>query len=137
MAIPTFPLPAGDIIVEDGVPKRNHSVSPRSSLDEMVLDHSENSGSFEKGRSDLLKPLDHGVPGDAALFAMVNRGPEQQMQSKRKSQFYGDVFAVREPTNTPKDRVTRDSVVTVEIKTNVIVRNHQVPSFWKSANASG
>jgi hypothetical protein len=43
---------------------------------------------------------------------------DRQQLSKKRSQYYGEVFAYREPHNTAKDRVTRDSVIVAEIKLN-------------------
>jgi hypothetical protein len=51
---------------------------------------------------------------------MLRHSPEQEIRKKR-SQFYTEVFSYREPNITPKDRIYKDSVVTVEVKTNVIV----------------
>ena len=92
----------------------------------MAQEYPEDPTFSENEHLDILKPMTRGVPGDAALLAMVNRPPEQQLQSRRRSQFYGDVFAVREPTNTARERVTGDSVVAVEIKTNVIVSHRSL-----------
>jgi hypothetical protein len=47
---------------------------------------------------------------------------DRQQLSKKRSQYYGEVFAYREPHNTAKDRVTRDSVIMAEIKLNCKVR---------------
>ena len=53
---------------------------------------------------------------------MLRHSPEQEIRKKR-SQFYTEVFSYRELNITPKDRIYKDSVVTVEVKTNVIVRS--------------
>ncbi|KAL8834989.1 MAG: hypothetical protein Q9170_003510 [Blastenia crenularia] len=68
-------------------------------------------------------PLGRGSPGDAALMAMVNRDRASTDLSRRKSQFYSEVFAYREPNLTVRDRVNRYSVITAEVKTNVIVKD--------------
>ncbi|MCJ1445231.1 MAG: hypothetical protein MMC23_005736 [Stictis urceolatum] len=70
----------------------------------------------------LLKSIDRGAPGDAALIAMVKRNPDEIKHQKRKSQFYSEVFAYREPLASPRERAGKDSVVTAKVKTNVIVR---------------
>lgn len=41
--------------------------------------------------------------------------------SRRKSQFYGEVFAYREPNVSARNKIHQFSVITVEVKTNVIV----------------
>ena len=66
-------------------------------------------------------PYGRGSPGDAALIAMVNKDRTSTDLSRRKSQFYSGVFAYREPNLTARDRVHRYSVITAEVKTNVIV----------------
>lgn len=48
--------------------------------------------------------------------------PQQQELRKKKSQFYTEVFSYREPNLSPKERIYKDSMVTAEVKTNVIVR---------------
>lgn len=66
-------------------------------------------------------PLKRGAPGDGALMAMVQRSPEETQQCRRKSSFYGEVFAHRESTTSGRERIGRESVVMAEVKTNVIV----------------
>ena len=76
--------------------------------------------------------VDRGAPGDASLIAMVQREPSEVKRARQKSSFYGEVFAYREPT-TPKDRVARESPITAEIKTNVIVRIYPHPQCMLSS----
>jgi hypothetical protein len=44
--------------------------------------------------------------------------------SKKKSQYYEDAFAYREPNNSAKERVAKDSIVLAEIKLNCRVSAH-------------
>ena len=69
----------------------------------------------------LTRPIDRGAPGDAAIFS-DKKTPEQKELAKRKSQYYGDVFANREPTMSARERVSRESMITADVRTNVIVR---------------
>lgn len=71
----------------------------------------------------MVRHMERGAPGDAYLKAMVQRGPEDTERSRQKNRFYGEVFAYREPNTSARDCIARDSVVTAEVKTNVIVRN--------------
>ncbi|KAL8816423.1 MAG: hypothetical protein Q9223_004563 [Gallowayella weberi] len=71
-------------------------------------------------------PYGRGSPGDAALIAMVNKDRASTDLSRRKSQFYSEVFAYREPNLTARDRVHRYSIITAEVKTNVIVKDEYV-----------
>ncbi|CAL8574674.1 hypothetical protein XPA_000629 [Xanthoria parietina] len=76
--------------------------------------------------SQLSGPYGRGSPGDAALIAMVNKDRTSTDLSRRKSQFYSEVFAYREPNLTARDRVHRYSVITAEVKTNVIVKDEYI-----------
>ena len=69
----------------------------------------------------ITRTVSRGAPGDDALMAMVNKNRESTGLSRRKSQFYTEVFAYREPNLTARDRIHRNSVITAEVKTNVIV----------------
>jgi hypothetical protein len=42
--------------------------------------------------------------------------------SKKRSQYYDGAFAYREPNNTAKERITKDSVILAEVKLNCCVR---------------
>ena len=68
------------------------------------------------------RPLKRGAPGDGALMAMVHRDPEEIQQCRRKSSFYGEVFAYRESNTSARERIARESVVMADVKTNIIVR---------------
>jgi hypothetical protein len=41
--------------------------------------------------------------------------------SKKKSQYYSDAFAYREPQNSARERVVRDSMIIAEVKLNCCV----------------
>lgn len=79
-----------------------------------------------RNEKEMVRHVERGAPGDASLRAMVQRGPEDTERSRQKNKFYGEVFAYREPNSSARDRVARDSVVTAEVKTNVIVWNTHV-----------
>lgn len=79
-------------------------------------------GSDLADEDQIARPLKRGAPGDGALMAMVQRGPEETQQCRRKSSFYGEVFAYRDSVTTTRDRMARESVVMAEVTTNVIVR---------------
>ena len=71
----------------------------------------------------LTRQIDRGAPGDGAIFS-DKKTPEQKDLAKRKSQYYGDVFANREPTTSARERISRESMIMADVRTNVIV------SFW-------
>lgn len=74
----------------------------------------------------LARPIDRGTPGEST-YASINTGNQHQNELRRnKSQYYTEVFSYREPNLSPRDRISKDSVITAEIKTNVIVRTHSL-----------
>ena len=70
----------------------------------------------------IARHITRGAPGDAALMSMVQRNQEGTDLARRKSQFYTEVFAYREPNLSPREKICKNSVITAEVKTNVIVR---------------
>ncbi|KAL8686497.1 MAG: hypothetical protein Q9218_007064 [Villophora microphyllina] len=57
---------------------------------------------------------------------MVDRDRASTDLARRKSQYYTEVFAYREPTATARDRVHQYSIITAEVKTNVIVKDEYI-----------
>ncbi len=70
----------------------------------------------------MTRNIDRGALRDGAIIAAINGTPQQQELRKKKSQFYTEVLSYREPNLSPKERIYKDSVVTAEVRTNVIVR---------------
>ncbi|KAL8713437.1 MAG: hypothetical protein Q9225_006781 [Loekoesia sp. 1 TL-2023] len=121
-----FPRPAGHAVP---VSKRDNGlISPARSTFSFA-DEVEPVTMQASNKPDIIDekqisgPLGRGSPGDAALMAMVNRDRASTDLSRKKSQFYSEVFAYREPNGTVRDRVNRYSVITAEVKTNVIVKD--------------
>ncbi|RMZ84097.1 hypothetical protein DV736_g6602, partial [Chaetothyriales sp. CBS 134916] len=54
------------------------------------------------------------------MLEKVGRGPSWSrcQLSRKKSQFYTEAFAYREPSNTAKERVAKDSNILAEVKMN-------------------
>ena len=69
----------------------------------------------------ITRELDRGAPGDQAIFS-ERKTPEQKELARRRSQYYGDVFAYREPPNSPRELISKESMVLADVRTNVIVR---------------
>ena len=68
----------------------------------------------------LTRQLVRATPAEP--ISNIIGSPEQRsLRKKRSHQFYEEVFASREPNVTNKDRIYKDSIVTCEVKTNVIV----------------
>lgn len=68
----------------------------------------------------ITRNIERGAPGDQAIFS-EGKTQEQKDLAKRKSQYYGDVFAHREPNNSARERVSRESPILADVRTNVIV----------------
>ena len=64
----------------------------------------------------------HGVEKEAVSENLVHHNDEETDQTKQRSQFYGNAFTYRGTYASPKDKLFGESVVTAEVKTNVIVR---------------
>ncbi|PGH26455.1 hypothetical protein AJ80_01768 [Polytolypa hystricis UAMH7299] len=71
----------------------------------------------------LTKELSRGTPTDGSVTASLKKSPSQQEMAKKRSQYFDEVFASREPYNTPRHRVNQDSIVVVEIKTNIPIKD--------------
>ena len=63
-----------------------------------------------------IPPMPRGTPGDLSSVLSLSKSWDRQQLSKKRSQYYNDVFATREPNNTPKDRISRDSVIMADLK---------------------
>ena len=118
-----FPIPAGQIFT---VTKRDQGlVSPAESAFSFFDEPSPHAMSTSDlmDEKTIARPLDRSTPGEST-YASINTGNQHQNELRRnKSQYYTEVFSYREPNLSPRDRISKDSVITAEIKTNVIVRN--------------
>ena len=101
------------------------SLSPRNSQSTLLGSPTEMTA-MDKESEYLLNPVDRGAPGDSNSTAP--RSAEETQLSRRKSQFYSDVFAYREE-NSPRDMALQSSTITADIKTNVIVRSIVLSRF--------
>ena len=126
-----FPRQAGKALV---VSKRDNGlISPAQSSfsfadeDDSALPHVISEMPDIIDEKAISRSVTRGAPGDAALMSMVNKNRESTDLSRRKSQFYSEVFAYREPNLTARDRVHKYSVITAEVKTNVIVSSSKSP----------
>ncbi|OAX77050.1 hypothetical protein ACJ72_08655 [Emergomyces africanus] len=75
-------------------------------------------------RSDsITKELTRGTPTDGYPNRPLSKSSSQLDIARKRSQYFNEVFTSREPYHTPRHRVNQDSVVVVEIKTNVLLEN--------------
>ncbi|KAI9808118.1 MAG: hypothetical protein M1825_004575 [Sarcosagium campestre] len=118
-----FPLPAGKALAS--CPPRNGLPSPFQS--NFTWDDKEGhnvSVQVVSSKPDILddsqlnRPLGRDVPGDGAHTASKS---SQADDMKRKGQYFAKAFAYREPMDSARETITRDSVIMADFKTNVIV----------------
>jgi len=76
---------------------------------------------LEREERRLTRNVEPGTPGDPSIFSL-GKALERKELTKKKSQYYDDAFAVRESNTSARERVHRESMVMVEVRTNVIVR---------------
>jgi hypothetical protein len=81
---------------------------------------------LKKEERRLTRNVERGAPGDPSTFSL-GKTPERRELAKKKSQYYDDAFAVRESKTSARERVHRESMVMVEVRTNVIVRPPNIP----------
>ncbi|KAM3068863.1 hypothetical protein ACMFMG_011025 [Clarireedia jacksonii] len=70
----------------------------------------------------ITREIIRGTPGDRGA-AVPPKSPQDAELARKRSQFYGDAFAYREPVSSARDRVSRDSIVLCEIQTNIIMKD--------------
>jgi hypothetical protein len=68
-----------------------------------------------------LRHISRGTTGDTVESSSLSQSWSRLHLSKKRSQYYCDSFAVREPLNTARERVIRDSMIVAEIKLNFCV----------------
>lgn len=73
-----------------------------------------------KEESRIVGSIDRGAPGDQAIFSDSKTEGRQEL-ARRKSQYYRDAFAQREPITSARERVSRESFIVADVRTNVIV----------------
>ena len=77
----------------------------------------------------IARHISRGAPGDQSLMNMVKRNEstrDGEDASKRNTQYYTEVFAYREPNLSTREKIHKFSVITAEVKTNVIVSVHHL-----------
>jgi hypothetical protein len=68
----------------------------------------------------ITRHLERGAPGDEAFLSDL-KTPERKQLAQKRSQYYGEVFAYREANSSARERVTKESMIVADIRTNVIV----------------
>jgi hypothetical protein len=91
-----------------------------SPVNSKVLDATISIPTPEKDEKLLLRALDRGAPGDKGILSQ-NKMPEEKELSRRRNQYYDEAFAYRESNSSARERISKESLVVADIKTNVIV----------------
>ncbi len=121
-----FPRAAGQMVVVAGKRDRHPVQSPTESyfpMDDRKLPvHTVSEIPNMLDESGHLRPLTRGAPGDRSPKpkSISDQGKEHDI-ARQKSQYYHEAFACRDTNSSSKGRVSRDSVVMAELRTNVIV----------------
>lgn len=97
-----------------------HAFTPPSPT--LSLSHAVSTPRNDFEKDIMLQTISRGVHEDGLPMSTPTRTPQEREIARKKSMYYQEVFALREPNLTPTDRVHNTSVITVEVKTNVIVR---------------
>ncbi|KAK5029208.1 hypothetical protein LTR13_008745 [Exophiala sideris] len=72
----------------------------------------------ETTHSNQFGILTRSTAGQLSDVASLESSWQRLNLSRRRSQYYNDAFAYREPNNTAKERVAKDAVIQAEIKLN-------------------
>ncbi|PGG96279.1 hypothetical protein AJ79_09651 [Helicocarpus griseus UAMH5409] len=82
-------------------------------------------GKSEESSSVNIKELTRGNPADGYTGGTLSKTStrSQREVAKQRSQYFDEVFSTREPYHTPRHRVNQDSIVVVEIKTNILLQD--------------
>jgi hypothetical protein len=101
----------------------SQAVLPPSPADSQASDDLMcNPSELTKEEERIIRPIDRGTPGDKAIFP-DSKTAEQRELARRTSRYYDEVFATRESNISAGERVSRESMVIADIRTNVIVSN--------------
>lgn len=111
-----FPQKSSKVLIENKNP-----LSPSRST--FSFDNEDSASSGTKSKPDVFDEtqIARKADRDAALMSMAKRDQQEANLSRRKSQFYSEVFAYREPNLSARNKIHQHSIITAEVKTNVIV----------------
>ena len=101
-----------------------HAITSPRRIESRTPSRAPSRGPSRKNSVDLSRARGASIDGAAGYLCQGVADDvvvQAEPTGKTRTQFYTEVFAYREPNITPKDRIYSDAIVTVEIKTNVIV----------------
>ncbi|TVY29365.1 hypothetical protein LHYA1_G001383, partial [Lachnellula hyalina] len=70
---------------------------------------------------EITRELGRGTPGEQVISSSERKTPDQQELARRKSQYYEEAFATREPTSSARQVISNESMVLADVRTNVII----------------
>ncbi|KAG0652376.1 hypothetical protein D0Z07_1458 [Hyphodiscus hymeniophilus] len=70
----------------------------------------------------ITRDISRGSPGDEENSPHT-KSPEQRQLAKKRSQYYEDAFAYRDPHSSARERVSRESMIMADVRTNVIIQD--------------
>ncbi|KAL9102272.1 MAG: hypothetical protein Q9163_002564 [Psora crenata] len=120
-----FPVPAGQPFI---VTKRDQGlVSPTQSsfsyTDEENSPHTTIKIPADMGEKVITREIERGTPGEVGVASKTTQPPQEREITKKRSQYYTEVFTCRQSALNPRERVHKGSIIIAEIKTNVIIRD--------------
>ena len=102
-----------------------HAITSPRRIESRTPSRAPSRGPSRKNSVDLSRARGASIDGAAGYLCngIADDVVVQAETGKPRNQFYTEVFSYREPNITPKDRIYSDAIVTVEVKTNVIVNS--------------
>jgi hypothetical protein len=80
----------------------------------------------EESEKENVAPITR-LSGPKLVYLAPKSVPDSPIAKPMKTMYYEDAFTARGSNHSPKDRVAQDSVIVVELKTNIKVC---VQSYW-------
>lgn len=119
-----FPKPVGATLVAPPADRDQFSPAQSSfSFEEVpsMSPHGFTEGECLVDRKNITRAVEWGAPGEKKDPI---GGPNRGHKSQRKTQYYEGQFNERDTTGPARERITKDTPIVAELKTNVIVRLH-------------
>ncbi|CZT52938.1 uncharacterized protein RSE6_14348 [Rhynchosporium secalis] len=79
------------------------------------------SATAREGRR-ITRSMDRGAPDDQAMIS-GRKTLEKQELAKKRSQYYSEAFACRQSNTSARERITKESMIVADVRTNVIVHD--------------
>ena len=117
-----FPVPVGQFIKQEKENARAPVPSAPSDKVSRATTRTNSTRTDQINRKRSATQVGHGHQKEALPKTLGHRDDDETDQTKQRNQFYGNAFTYRGTHSSPKDKVYGESIITAEVKTNVIVR---------------